>query len=404
MAAANQWSESVNAAGFYFPEVGTPSSLGTGGVANVTNVYGADTAWTNPAGMTALQEDRLFVGMQLVIPKIEFDESVANAGGNDGGNAGEAAYIPSVFYLRNVSDDLRLGFSLTVPLGGEVDYGDNFVGRYETISTVLEGIAVSASLGYEVNERLSLGGGVSFIYTLFEQYIAINPELVPTVNGGDGKLKIEDADDWGYQPFLGITYRLSDELLFGAVYRAEMDVDLEGDVKFRNLGEFTPPIKSVDVSWDNPQTIEAGLSYRLSEYDTVFINAGWEEWSQFSDNKLDFTGVGVAVLARNWDDTWRAGIGFSHLEDRQGYSIGFSYESSPVEDEDRTFDLAVDELYRLSGSYSWTGRRGLDYSVGASLVMFGDTEIDNTVQGVRVKGEFDSNYLLFLGGTLRYVF
>lgn len=37
-------------------------------------------------------------------------------------------------------------------------------------------------------------------------------------------------------------------------------------------------------------------------------------------------------------------------------------------------------------------------------MMFGDTKIDNTVQGVRVKGDFDNNYLLFLGGTLRYVF
>ena len=49
-------------------------------------------------------------------------------------------------------------------------------------------------------------------------------------------------------------------------------------------------------------------------------------------------------------------------------------------------------------------KRGLDYSLGGLLTVFRDTEIGNTVQGVRVKGDFDSNYLLFLGGTLRYVF
>jgi long-subunit fatty acid transport protein len=68
------------AAGFYIPEVGTPSSLGTGGVANVTNTYGADAAWTNPAGMTALEEDRIFAGLQVVAPKVEFDSSVATGG------------------------------------------------------------------------------------------------------------------------------------------------------------------------------------------------------------------------------------------------------------------------------------------------------------------------------------
>ena len=394
----------AEAAGFYFPEVGTPSSLGTGGVANVTNTYGADAAWTNPAGMTALEEDRIFAGLQVVVPEIEFDSSIATGGGNDGNNAGETALIPSFFYLKKLSDRTRLGFSVTAPLGGGVDYGDNFAGRYETINAFLEGIAFSPSIGYEINEQLSVGAGVSFIYTLYEQDIALNPAFVPTVNGGDGKLKIEDADDWGYQPFLGLTYRLSDRALFGAVYRAEMDVDLEGDVKFRNLGALTPSVNGVDIRWDNPQTLEAGLSYQLTDDKTLFFNAGWQDWSEFSDNELAFTGAGVATLDRNWDDTWHAGVAFAHLKNRQGYSVGFAYESSPVDDDDRTFDLPVDELYRFSASYSWTGRRRLDYSLGGSLTVFGDTEIDNTVQGVRVKGDFDNNYLLFLGGTLRYVF
>jgi long-chain fatty acid transport protein len=392
------------AAGFYFPEIGTPSSLGTGGVASTTNIYGADAAWTNPAGMTALEEDRIFAGLQVVVPEIEFDASIASAGGSDGGNAGEKAAIPSFFYLRKQSDRTWLGFSVTAPLGGGVDYGDDFAGRYETINAFLEGVALSPSLGYKINEQLSIGVGVSFIYTLYEQDIAINPSLVPTVDGNDGKLKIEDADDWGYQPFFGLTCEVTDKLLFGAVYRAEMDVELEGDVKFRNLGPFTPPINSVDVDWDNPQTLEAGLSYRLTDEKTLFVNAGWQDWSAFSDNELTFTGAGIASLDRNWKDTWHAGIALGQLKERQGYAVGLSYESSPVDDEDRTFDLPVDQLLRFSASYSWTGKRGLDYSLGSSLVMFGDTKIDNTVQGVRAQGEFDSNYLLFVGGTLRYVF
>lgn len=390
-------------AGFYFPEVGTPSSLGTGGVANPTNIYGADAAWTNPAGMTALAEDRIFTGLQVVLPEIEFDSS-AVSGGSDGGNAGETAVIPSLFYLKKLNDRASLGFSITAPLGGGVDYGDDFAGRYETINAFLEGIALSPSLGYEVTERLSLGVGVSFIYTLYEQDIAINPALVPTVDGNDGKIKIENADDWGYQPFFGLTYRVADRALLGVVYRSEMDVDLEGDVSFRNLGDLTPQISSIDVSWDNPQTLEAGLSFQLSDTNTLFLNAGWQDWSAFSDNDLSFTGAGLVTLDRNWDDTWHAGVGFAHLKNRQGYSVGFSYESSPVDNDDRTFDLPVDELYRFSASYSWSGKRGFDYSLGGSLTVFGDTEIDNTVQGVRVSGDFDNNYLVFLGGTLRYVF
>ena len=36
--------------------------------------------------------------------------------------------------------------------------------------------------------------------------------------------------------------------------------------------------------------------------------------------------------------------------------------------------------------------------------VLGDGKVDQTAQGVRFKGEFDNNYALFIGGTLRYEF
>jgi long-subunit fatty acid transport protein len=186
--------------------------------------------------------------------------------------------------------------------------------------------------------------------------------------------------------------------------RAEKDVNLEGDVKSRNLGALTPPVNSMDISWDNPQTPEAGLSYKLTDEKTLFFNAGREDLSDFSDNELDFTGAAVVTLDRNWEDARHSGIALAHIVNREGYSAGLSYESSPVDDDHRTFDLPVDELYRLSATYSWTGSQRQDFSLGGSLMMFGDTSIDNTVHGVRVECDFDSNYVLILGGTLGFVF
>jgi hypothetical protein len=40
---------------------------------------------------------------------------------------------------------------------------------------------------------------------------------------------------------------------------------------------------------------------------------------------------------------------------------------------------------------------------GGTLMYFGEGKVDQTAQGVRFKGEFDTNMALFLGGTLRYV-
>lgn len=281
----------VQAAGFYLQEIGTPHSLGTAGVANPTNIEGADASWSNPAGMAFLQQDQLFAGMQVIAPSMEFDSSVATAGGGDGGNAGNTVLAPSLFYVHRYTDQLSFGLSLAGTMGGGVDYGSNFVGRYSTISAELSAVGLSPSVAYRVNDDFSVGAGVSILYTQFEQDIAIN-----TLGPGDGRLSIEDADDIGFQPFFSLNYRPSDKLLLSLVYRAEMDVELSGDVKVKNVAV---PIgaDSIDVDWTNPQWLEVGVRYELSDQDTLHFNAGWQDWSKFSKNQLAFSGGFVNPVA-----------------------------------------------------------------------------------------------------------
>ena len=114
--------QAAPAAGFYISEVGTPGSLGTAGVANPVNTVSADSSWTNPAGMTGLQQDEMLAGLQVLLPKIEFDSSVAEASGSDGGNAGNIAAIPAFFMVKKLNDRMRLGFSLVAPTGGSDEF------------------------------------------------------------------------------------------------------------------------------------------------------------------------------------------------------------------------------------------------------------------------------------------
>ncbi len=394
------------AGGFYIQELGTPASIGTAGTARTTNNYAPEAAFGNPAGMTGITKDTILVGGQLFIPNVKFDSDIATAGGSDGGNAGNVAVIPSFFAVKPISDKSRLGFSVVAPLGGGVDYGDNFVGRYATQEASLTGVAISPSFGYQVNDDLSIGAGVSFLYTLFEMDIAINQPLALP----DGKAEIEDADDWGYQLFLGMQYQLNDKTLFGLVYRSEADIELSGDFKIKNTILPNTLSGRVEAGWDNPQLLELGLSYEVADNMTIFFQANWEDWSAFSENTFQIAGGGglglttVAELDRDFKDTWRAGVGMGYKAGENIYLLGTSYDSSPVSDSNRTFDLPLDEQFRFSGAVIHTSDQGLDYSLSASFVYLGDGKTDQTSQGVRAKGEFDTNWGVFLGGTLRYEF
>ena len=51
--------QQARAAGFYLDNIGTPGSLGTAGAANVTNSWGPDAAWANPAGLVGMNQSRV---------------------------------------------------------------------------------------------------------------------------------------------------------------------------------------------------------------------------------------------------------------------------------------------------------------------------------------------------------
>ncbi len=394
-------SQSAWSGGFYITELGTPGSLGTAGSANPTNTLTADSAWTNPAAMTGVEQDHGLVGVQAIIPVNKFDSSIAEGGGGDGGNAGFISAVPSHFLTTHLTEDISVGFSVVGMMGGGLDYGKNFVGRYGAYRAVLAGLAFSPSVGYKINDDFSVGMGVSVVQTTFDEDIAVRQP-----GFSDGRVSINQIDDWGITTFYGLTYQATEKLMVGVVYRPEWDVDLEGDVSFANFVGVTPTADEVEVEWDNPQLLQVGFRYALNDMYTLFMDADWEDWSEFSDNTLSFEGGlinPIVKLDRNWKDTYHVGFGVLRKWGDHRVSTGIAYDSSPVNDSDRTIDLPVDEQLKLAAAYGWKGD-SLDFAFGATFMYLGEGEVDQTAQGVRFKGEFDTNYVVFAGGTLLYEF
>jgi long-chain fatty acid transport protein len=92
----------------------------------------ASTSWHNPAGMTRLEGNEFMLAGGLVKSNIEFDP---DSPGGDGGNAGGYAPLGAAFYTRSLSEDWKLGASLIAISGALLDYGDDWVGRYECQET-----------------------------------------------------------------------------------------------------------------------------------------------------------------------------------------------------------------------------------------------------------------------------
>lgn len=388
-------------AGFYLSEIGSPGSVGTAGVANPVNDFGADSVWSNPAGMVGLPGRELMLGAQGVFPRVEFDPEIAEAGGDEGGSAADPAFIPSLFAVNPLSERWAIGFGLSALQGGGIDYGDDFAGRYGATYVQLTGLALSGALAFKVTERLSIGAGVSAVYTTFEQHVAVNQGALP-----DGKIKLDDLDDLGAQPYVGLQLRLTDRLLFGVTYRHDFDAELDGRVKLRGIGPGLNARRDLEVDWTNPKWVDAGLRYETPGGWHFLVSGGWQEWSDFSDNYLtiDTQRIDdvVVTLDRKFSDTWYAGAAvIRQYGQNKVIALGALYDQSPVQDEDRTIDLPFDEQLKLSGTYAWNAGQRRSYAISATLILVGDGKIDQTAQGFRFTGEYDENYLLFVSATMR---
>jgi long-chain fatty acid transport protein len=135
------------------------------------------------------------------------------------------------------------------------------------------------------------------------------------------------------------------------------------------------------------------------------VDANWEEWSQFSNNYISIQGGAITTdVNRNWDDTWHVGIAALYKMTDSLITAGLAYDSSSVDDEHRTFDIPVDEQFKFGMSYSHISSETRAYGIGLSYVWLGDGKIDQMTQRNSVKGEFDTNYFVSIGGNARFLF
>ena len=85
-------------------------------------------------------------------------------------------------------------------------------------------------------------------------------------------------------------------------------------------------------------------------------------------------------------------------------STGFSYDSLSVKNKDRTSDLPLDEQFAFSLAYGRHGESRWSYALGLKGIYLGQGKVVLVAQGARFQGDFDTNLLFFLAGTISYRF
>ena len=370
------------AGGLYINEFGTPS-MGVAGAGTNAVASDASTSFHNPAGMARIKGKELMGTGGFIYSTVKFDpDSDTPIPGGNGGDAGGPAPVLGGFYVHSLNDRWKLGASLISISGALLDYDNDWTGRYLNTDVTLLTLTFYPSVAYRVNNWLSLGGGPQIMYADLELKAKAPPPI------GNGEVKI-DGDDVAFGFGLGALIELSERTRFGISYQSEIEPEFSGDVKFSGGAG------SADAGTDTELTLARFIHisgyHELNDRWALLGTVGWENWSEFKDINIS-TGQGSQKIPRNWDDTWKfaAGVHFRPVE-KWLLQLGFAYDTSPVDSDDRTPDMPMDRQirYATGAQYQWSDR----LSTGAQFVYadYGKAKIDNDL----LKGDYKRNDLLF---------
>jgi long-chain fatty acid transport protein len=419
------FAQQAQASAFALQEQGV-SGLGNAYAGAAAVAEDASTVWWNPAGMSRLPSGKhLLFGGHLIVPSTKFNNngSVPAAASNparngSGGDAGEAAFVPNLFYAMDLNPAWSIGIGINVPFGLKTEYDSDWIGRFQAIESEVKTLNVNPSVSYKINPKASVGFGVSYQRAEIDLVQAVNYSGIAFGAGGAGLLTavggpgVEgtnsvsvDGDAWGFN--LGALFDITPATRIGVHYRSSLDYETDGSTSFTNVPAAFGGVPALaagtsngDVKLDleTPASFSISAAHKANERLELLADATWTEWSKISSLPLVRTsgpasGSTLDTLTFNFDDTWRLAVGANYkLDGAWTLRGGLAYDQSPVPNaQDRSVRVPDEDRYWFALGATYRLSPASRFDVGYTFIHIKDADINND-QSARARGIVRGTY------------
>ena len=410
-------------AAFFQLAENSPAGLGNAFAGGAAIAEDASTVWYNPAGLTRLKGNQLVAGGHLIFPSTKFDNEGstitgllggAPLTGGDGGDAGEDALVPNVYYAQPIDDDLTVGIGLNTPFGLATDYDDGWVGRYHALFSEIKTINVNPGLGYKLSERVSIGGGINIQFVEATLTNAVDFGTICILSGSpacgalglapqasDGKAEIEaDTQSFGYN--IGVLFNVSDSTRIGVAHRSAIRHELTGDSDITTVGPGATAfaagagIVDSDIETDItfPATTSGSVHHQVNSKWAVMGDATQTRWGRLPELRIKFdSGQADSVITLDLDDVWRYSVGATYMRNsRLTYRFGVAFDESPAGDaETTTARLPDEDRTWLTFGVSYKKDDRLSFDVSYAHIKIDDVDINKNANVATSEDLFRGN-------------
>lgn len=390
--------QTARAGGIELYEIATPDTgLASAGYAARAN--DASTLFKNPAGMSRLDGAQLQAGAQALYGSVSFSpdgNTPPRLGTDSGGNAIGCMPGASLFVVAPLGDKFRVGLGTFSYFGLASDYGDNWVGRYYVEKSALLGVSLMPALSFKATDWLSLGAGLNAMYGYLNNDVAINRGRFEVLPVPDAQMNLKDHA-WGFGGNAGVLIKAGENTRFGVTYLSPVKLDFQATPSFSGLGPVLGALlanpRQLDLGVKVPQSVMASVYHALDDKWAVMADFGWQNWSQFGNVEVGVESGGVTTLKLPYRDTWHGAIGAQdRASEKWLFSAGAGYDSSAVDDQNRTVTLPMGQAYRFGLGAQYQLSQAVNIGLAETFMWAGDMPVVNQGDPNSVRGRVSGSY------------
>ena len=374
------------------------------------------TIFFNPAGLTQLKQREVDAAINYIVPQSDFNNSGSRlpailgsgpltSGSGSGDEAGKEAFVPNFYYVHPINDQIVLGLGVNAPFGLVTEYSESWPGRYHAVKSDLLTININPSVGYKVNDKFSLGFGVSLQYVDVQlTQMTDLGALMAMPQAADGKVRLE-ADDWSWGYNFGLTYQLQEATRLGIAYRSKISHHLKGDGKHWTSNGVKLFDENIDADLDLPENLSIALHHQINQQLSASADVTWTRWNRFQELKITSDGGNFdLVKPEKWQNTVRYGLGLDYQYDEKWtFRTGVAYDETPVSNEFRTARIPGNDRKWISIGASYKATENFILDAGYSHLFISDPKINEIdSRGYVLAGEYEAGVDLF-GLQLRWL-
>lgn len=404
MMVAGAFATQTYAAGFQLSE---QSAIQMGRAMAGAGIVGDDLSAVhyNPAGMTLLSGTRMQATGTWVAVNLDYESRDGSVTEN-GRLKGQT--IPAGFITHQINDSLWAGLGLTVPYGMGTEFDENWGGMDRGTESMILTFDINPNLAWKVNDKLSVGGGISLQYAKAELGFGFDVPSVKTVAHANVK-----GDSWAWGWNVGMMFQPVETVRVGLAYRSHIAHNADGHttLDINGMRSLTSDMK---VRIKTPDTITLSATWEATDALRLSGTARWSKWSNFKSLSLDNSGFDNqmvdliasdhSTITNNWDDTWFFSVGADYkLNGQWTVRGGVAYDQGPVENQYRMAVIPDTDRVWFSGGASYKYTDNLTFDFGATYIKgVGDKELVSVNE--KASGEFKSLDSYIFSAQMQYLF